>query len=187
MHETPEIMFNSLQKIKALQFQDCLPTIKKIIQDNAFCFLSENLIYSMIKSSDELIRCMGWRLILSIREDGENRSPEEDHERRKTIPKINWDCNHWTSMIDLDPPTTKHFTEDQILSFSKSEAEAEPLTFPSHSQSDERSVKLVSEASKVVYGFDNRHKTNLTKVQSRIVWPHFMSKWYYSKNYDDFL
>ena len=65
--------------------------------------------------------------------------------------------------------------------------QVELITFPSQSQSVERSVKLVSEASKVVYGFDNRHKTNLTKVQSRIVWPHFMSKWYYSKNYDDFL
>ena len=30
---------------------------------------------------------------------------KEDKERRKAFPKINWDCNHWTDMIDLHPST----------------------------------------------------------------------------------
>ena len=33
-----------------------------------------------------------------------------------------------------------------------------PVKLPSHSQSVERTVKLVTEASKRVYGFEQRHK-----------------------------
>ena len=54
--------------------------------------------------------------------------------------------------------------------------------FPSHTQSVERAVKLVTEASTIVYSFDNRHKTILTKILSRKLRPNVASKCSYTNN-----
>ena len=62
----------------------------------------------------------------------------------------------------------------------------EPLDlpdFPSHAQSVERAVKLVSEASSFVYGLEARHKYILTKVKRRKLRPAFKSKSEYTFNY----
>ena len=59
------------------------------------------------------------------------------------------------------------------------------IDLPSHSQSVERCVKLVSEASHYVYGFENRHKSILAKVFSGQKRPEFTSKGYYCQDYDD--
>ena len=62
----------------------------------------------------------------------------------------------------------------------------EPLDlpdFPSHAQSVEHAVKLVSEASSFVYGLEARHKYILTKVKRRKLRPAFKSKSEYTFNY----
>ena len=59
--------------------------------------------------------------------------------------------------------------------------------FPSHSQSVEQAVKLVSEASVCVYGQEHRHQHICGKVLSRNLRKSFSSKPYYEENYDDIL
>ena len=59
--------------------------------------------------------------------------------------------------------------------------------FPSHSQSVERSVKLVAEALHSYYGFDQRHKSIMAKITSRKMRPMLASKSSYSQTYDSIL
>ena len=59
--------------------------------------------------------------------------------------------------------------------------------YPSHSQSVERAVKLVSEASQCVYGQARRHQHILGKVKSRKLRKSFSSKGYYEENYEEIL
>ena len=77
---------------------------------------------------------------------------------------------------DKNPIKIILVAEEELLSFINFD------TFPIfadilfHSQSVKRSVKLVSEASHICYGFDSRHKAILAKVTSRKIRPMFASK-----------
>lgn len=109
----------------------------------------------------------------------------------KKIPLVNWEAKHWHELIDLtgpevkEPPTTRHLSEEEIRSYMNTNTKPDIADLPSHSQSVERSVKLVTEASHTVYGFDARHKSIVAKVLSRKMRPAFMSKGYYSQFYDE--
>jgi hypothetical protein len=115
---------------------------------------------------------------------------ESNHEVEKKIPLVNWDAEHWHELIDLtgpavmEPPTTQHLSDEEIQSFMDTNTKPDIPDLPSHSQSVERSVKLVTEASHTVYGFDTRHRSILSKVLSRKMRPAFMSKGHYSQSYD---
>lgn len=108
----------------------------------------------------------------------------------KKIPPVNWDANTWPELIDLpdagtmEPPTTKHFSDEEIQTFINKNIKPDIPNLPCHSQSVERSVKLVTEASHSVYGFEVRHRSILTKQLSRNMRPAFMSKGHYSQSYD---
>ena len=85
----------------------------------------------------------------------------------------------------MEPPTTQRFSDEDIYTFIKSKIKPNIQDLPSHSQSVERCIKLVSEASNTVYGFEARHKSILTKLFSRKIRESFMSKGYYSQSYDN--
>ena len=59
-----------------------------------------------------------------------------------------------------------------------------PLDLPGHSQSVERSVKLVTEASQRVFGFEQRHRHINTVLSSRGARPMFDNKSSYEELYD---
>ena len=71
----------------------------------------------------------------------------------KKIPEINFNANLWYELIDLtaqditEPPTTQHFSIQEIQYFIENSVKPDIPDFPSHSLSVERTVKLVSEAS----------------------------------------
>ena len=88
-------------------------------------------------------------------------------------PPLDWSSSSYQDMIDwkskkviiTEPPVTKHLTD---LDLKK--ALLTPLVlpnFPCHTTSVERCVKLVSEASKQVYGEAARHGLILSRVNSR--------------------
>ena len=62
----------------------------------------------------------------------------------------------WQDLIDLaevnlqEPPTSKHISDSEIFSFVTGNVTPTIQDLPSHFQSVKRSVKLVSEASRVV-------------------------------------
>ena len=75
------------------------------------------------------------------------------------------------------------FNDTKIKEFLRSKKELNLPCFRSHSQSAERSVLLVSEASHCVYGRDHRHSFIKTKVLSTNLRPVFASKCDYAENY----
>lgn len=116
-----------------------------------------------------------------------------DRKHEKTIPNVNWNAGCWNELIDLtstgvaEPPSIKNMSSEEIQNCLTNLVRPTLPDFPSHSQSVERSVKLVSSASQQVYGFESRHASILTKVSSRKMRPSFTSKSYYSQSYDDIL
>ena len=67
--------------------------------------------------------------------------------------------------------------------------QAREMTFPSlpaHSQSVERAVKLVSEASVAVCSKEARHTHILVKLMSRKARPNYQSKGSYAETYSDY-
>lgn len=200
LSETPELLFNTIQRIKSLPYKDVISIAKKNIQGNSFCLLPENFLYSMAISDKEEVSKIGWRIIQQIRElHKEEEEPDQEKQNnrrklRKTIPLINWEANHWGDLLgDLDPstltepPITRKITDETVDEFLINGNRVCLKQLPSHSQSVERSVKLVSEASKSCYGQENRHKSILVKILSRKHRPNFMSKGHYTQTYDSFL
>ena len=189
LKDTPSILFQSIQEVKKLRFPEVINIVKHNIGGNAFSLLPENFLYAMVLSEEESVRLCGLRTILSVRAMREDQVEKE--EPRKKIPDINWKAEHWADLIDLEdveklrePATTRFLSDSDILNFIEHKTKPDLPSLPSHSQSVERSVKLVSEASKTVYGFDNRHRSILTKVLGRKLRPSFMSKGHYYENYN---
>ncbi len=187
---TQEIIFNTIQTIKHFEFKDIGNIAKKNINGNLFCLLPENMLHSMILSNNTEIRSKGWDIILALREFKKTNETKTE----KKIPTINWEADNWSSLIhfsDLssirEPVGTLQYSEDQIKEFLNNKAMARITEFPAHSQSVERAVKMVTEASTLVYGYDNRHATILTKIISRKLRPNFSSKGYYNENYDIYI
>ena len=82
---------------------------------------------------------------------------------------INFKAVHWTDLIDLsvngvcEPPFTLDFSDDELQNSLLTGEKINLPDFPSHSQGVERAVKLVTEASQSVYGFEARPSTYLQK------------------------
>ena len=93
-------------------------------------------------------------------------------------------------MIDLtdiefqEPATTQHLSDAEIF-LTQKDSWCETLDLPSHSQSVERSLKLVPDASNTVYSNESRHESILTKILSRKLRQKFSSKGHYHQTYDD--
>ena len=86
-----------------------------------------------------------------------------------------------------EPPFSKDIpTEDVMMNHANNSLIKLP-DLPPDSQSVERSVKLVTEASHSYYGFDNGHKSIMAKITSRKMRPKFASKSSYSQTYDSIL
>lgn len=183
LHDSPRILFTTISRLNVFPFDDVKMTAMKSIQRNAFCLLPQNFLYAMVKDNNDDIRNFGLQTILI------NRMKTKE-ETQKQLPQINWNSTCWSNLVDIteryftEPPTTQHFSEEQIQSFITCNSKPDIPDFPSHSQSVERSVKLVSEVSGMVYGFENRHRSILTILLSRKHRPQFTSKGYYSQTYD---
>ena len=105
--------------------------------------------------------------------------------RQFFVPKLDWEANSWQKMIrwsDIEKKIFEPFILQKFSNHELMEAYAAPLIFPKypvHSQSVERTVKLVSEASKVVIGEENRHNHIIGVLGARKARPDFPSKKYY--------
>lgn len=164
--------------------------IKDNIRGNAYCLLPENFLYAMVLSEEDNVRSQGLRIILRLKNIREENSEEDLAEKR--IQNILGDAGHWAELINLEdfaslrePATTRHLSNEDLFNYLTNKTLPDLPTLPSHSQSVERSVRLVSEASKCVYGFDNRHKSIMTKIVSRKSRPKFSSNGFYVQMYDD--
>jgi hypothetical protein len=172
--------------LKVVQTTRHLPDdIKKIIdpviERNGFICHPENLLLTMILDEQEHIRELGYRRIIKAR----NQKQETGESVRIfKVPSINFDAKDYTELIDwskcalTSPPLLARMTTEHIESLLKEKAlpKFDCLKFPCHTQSVERCVKLVTEASGKVCGHENRDGYIRATLKSRSMMPKFNTK-----------
>ena len=121
-------------------------------------------------------------MIIQMR-NGDITSTVERNERGLRIfrvPKLNWEADTYSGIIDwnpadfCEPPVTQKLSDEDLR-----QAYAAPLNLPryrNNSQSVERAVKLVSEACHEVYGLKNRHDLIISRQSARMERPVFETK-----------
>ena len=117
-------------------------------------------------------------------------SGESTRKRLKRIPTINFNATHWAQLIDLtlcgifEPPMMEDFSESELRESLLNGTKLDLPDLPSHSQAMERAVKLTTEASQTVYGFEARHHHITAKVLSQKLRMAFLSKGSYMEQFD---
>ena len=166
-------VFTMLQLLKT-QPLDIQNIAKKYVQINAFFAHSSNLLVAMLaEEDDESIRKQAVDGIIEIRKNKEHSCVERTDSglRLFKVPKLNWGAENYTQIIDWDlkdfcePPITMKFSDDEIRRFY-----SVPMViqnYPSQSQSVERAVKMVSDACKSAYGYEERHQLVLSTQAAR--------------------
>ena len=102
---------------------------------------------------------------------------------RKFIPpKINFCAPNYFTLIEDDaiiapPPLLSEFTDEQLIASFISPINI-PL-LPCHTQAVERGVKVVTQASESVYGYEARHSYILNTIKSRESYKHSFKKRFY--------
>ena len=131
------------------------------------------MVCAMLESEDESVRRFAVNIIREHREKPLKISKSKVLQgiRKHMIPALRWDALSWDKIIDW---SKSEFHEPFILSkidIGKiEECYATPYCFPKypvHSQSVERAVKLVTEASFKVAGEERRHTSILSVISSR--------------------
>ena len=169
---------------------------------SGFALLPENFLYCLVASDNIEAREEGIRKILALR-----RPAEEQKKRGKGRPRIvkrvlqpskvegiNPNSAKWWNLIDIDAPgveecpLTVDVTSEALHECLMSGTPLNiPKDMPGHSQSVERAVKLVSEASQHVYGLDSRHNFINAVILARKARKPFETKASYSETFADCL
>ena len=87
----------------------------------------------------------------------------------------------------FEPPMTEDFSESEFRESLLNGTKLDLPDLPSHSLAMERAVKLTTEASQTVYGFEARHQQITAKVLSQKLRTAFSSKGSYMEQFDDIL
>ena len=161
-------VFTMLQLLKT-QPKEIQNLAKKYVQINAFFAHSSNLLAAMLADEDSSVRKQAVDAIIEIRKNKEysNVDRTDSGLRIFKVPELNWDAKDYTQIINWDlktfcePPITMKFSYDQLREFYSA-----PMlipNYPSHSQSVERAVKLVSDVCGAAYhDHEERHKRILS-------------------------
>ena len=165
--DAPKHVFHQMQLLKLLP-SDVRKIVKPYVSRNAYNAHPENLLIAMLDDSDDAIREKAVNIIKDIRA---TKQPPTRPVRAFSVPKLNYDADNYHTMIDLEsetltePPLTYELTDDDLDLIKE-----EPLTLPpyrSHTQSVERAVKLVSNASGQVYGLESTRGYIKAQIASR--------------------
>ena len=141
--------------------------MKPYVDRNAYYAHPEPLLLAMLDDDDRLIRKKAVTIIENIRKQQPSPRPIRPYK----VPKLIYDADSYDKMIDWDltpltePPLTFHITDDNLHHIID-----EPLSVPpyrAHTQSVERLIKLVSDASAQVYGLEATRGLIRAKVASR--------------------
>ena len=162
------------EELKKKVINSALEPVKR----NAFCLLGENFLTCMAFSSDSTIRNKGLDKIIELK-----MSTVKPALRgiRHAEPNLESDC--WSDLIDLQnltpantsvPPCLETKTIEELEAMR--EDPGLPPSWPIHSQSVERAVRMTSEAAKHSFNWLKRHEFILAKQKSRKERPTFASK-----------
>ena len=186
----PSCKDGSLHLWRTISRSRYLPKVYKavidpVIQRNGFFGHPENILLGMITDTRKHIRALGLRRILRSRNEC-----KETGVREFDIPKLNFsaidyiDLIEWQNLNITEPPVISTLSKAEIEEYIASECvpALEFPKFPCHTQSVERSVKLVTEASAAVIGQTSRHGFILARLESREIMPCFNTKAEYRSN-----
>lgn len=150
--------------------------VDSVVERNAFFAHPENLLVSMLFDERDHIRELAFRRIIKAREAEKNIKC-----RIFKTPKINFSATDYTEIIEWGecqitaPPVLRHICNEDLQSMAKGKS-FDINDFPCHTQSLERCVKLVTEASQRVTDVEQRDGFIRTKLHSRAEMPNFGHK-----------
>jgi len=163
-----------IQRINSLSNEEIREVALDAVQRNGYFAHPERLLIAMLKDGDEQIRSMVVTKVIALRKEWVSSSAAKEsssNERRSSsirlfhLPTI----NVYFQLADIEtfsqqPPANAHLTNDSI-----EDCRMKPslLYHPCHNQTVERHVKLVTEASAQVAGFERRDGIIGQKIKSR--------------------
>ena len=154
-----------------------------VLQRNAYFAHHEIILLAMLADNDHNVRLLAVNILLSIRIsqkilDNVGRVEEVDV-TKFIILKINTNAKTYYSLFSLslkdmhEPPALKHLLNKEIKAFQQHKLSWE---HPSHNQTVERHIALVSEASAAVAEFKNRDGLIRQKIRLRKLIKTFSTK-----------
>ena len=168
-HDQQKHLWNLIQRTK-LQDDDVIQVVKNNLRHNSFCLLPENMLYSMLMSQEISIREEALKKIIHLREHA-----TEDKRQNWISKEFKFDAKEWYELVDLkqkgvsEPAATQNLSTENLKDALLTGEKLPLPTFPSHSQSVERAVKLTSEASACVYGQTRRHQHIQAKILRNLI------------------
>ena len=161
-----------LYQLEALRSQDAaviravLPTIRR----SSYYSHSESILQAMLCSDDKEERKEAVDKILTLRGSVDDEAQIGDRSPRpRRNPLINLQAETLSELIDwtdiTEPPLTCTLTNKTLKGFA--EVPMEVPKWPSHTQSVERCVKMVTEAAAHVYSQERREGYIRGQVTSR--------------------
>lgn len=165
---------------------DLQDIIDPVIQRNSYFAHEENLLLAMLTDDRKHIRELAFRRIKAARYENQQRIKLQNKNVRKfKVPKINFAAADYVNLIDwnqrlerhvkerMEPPITRSLEIEKIERIKNDALGADTETLsslfklPCHTQATERTVKLVTEASEAVCGYERRDGYIRTKIESR--------------------
>ncbi|KAE8741305.1 hypothetical protein FOCC_FOCC013159 [Frankliniella occidentalis] len=136
--------------------------VDPVIERNAFALHPENLLVTMLRDTRQQVRQRSVTMLLKARQADQKNLGVRVRDYRP--PKINFDAQDYPDLIDWKqvkvtfPPVLRRFTNSDLeQAVNNPDFLEENLPpFPCHTQAVERTVQLVSKASKKVTGQDGR-------------------------------
>ena len=155
-----------------------LKIIDPVISRNCYFAHPENVLLSMLSDSRRNVRVLAINKILQARGANNNTSV-----RTFSVPKLNFEATDYINMVNLEAANITNVSScDLALSIDNEKWEF--FDYPNHTQAVERTVKLVTEASSKVYGYENRNAYIKTTLESRKQLPLNNSKHHLQKFID---
>ncbi|GBO11829.1 hypothetical protein AVEN_267194-1 [Araneus ventricosus] len=143
-------VWNTISRSRYLS-QDLKDVVDGVICRNSFFALPENILLCMLKDERPHIRELAARRIIKSRESSSNVKSVRVFLR----PKLNFEAAEYTEIIVLDKKNVKW----------------DFVHFPCHSHAGQWRVKLVTEASSKLYGFQNKDGFIRSTFFSRLIMP----------------
>lgn len=181
--EGPRHVLFQLELLRS-QPRKVVQILEQTVRKSSWYAHPEAVLQTMLCSKNEEERRVAVKKILDMRlmrGSGHDKSVGDDSFRVRKTPEINLDAKTLTDLIDLDsiqagsePPLTCSLTNVQVRAFLDN-----PMyvpAWPSHTQSIERCVQQVSEASSHVYNQERREGYIRAQVVSREVMSRNRSK-----------
>lgn len=154
--------------------QNLKSIIDAVIQRNAFFAHPENILVAMLFDKRNYVKELALKRIFKARQETTTnrifKPPEIKFNATDYIDIIFWNECHITS-----PPVLQDFS-DEDLSLLLGKNELKIPDFPCHTQSVERCIKSVTEASQCVIGTKSRDGLIRNKIESRNKMPSFNFK-----------